>query len=116
VTTRSAISFWMAVCALFYSAGFVASAAWPPLARYRDVMAPMALSLACFANFPRNRTLHCGLTGPWFLLVAIVVLLIDMGYRVIDSAAVWAITASGVTVAFLIEFYFGPRPARGQDV
>jgi hypothetical protein len=47
------------------------------LQHYCDTVLFMALAAARFVNFGRNRTRHCGLTWPLFLIVAVAALLIE---------------------------------------
>ena len=59
--------------------GSLMRSTWPVFEPYADTMLLVALGAACFINFGRNRTLHCGLTGPLFLVAAIVAGLIGAG-------------------------------------
>jgi hypothetical protein len=63
-----------------------------------------ALGAACFANFSRNRTLHCGITGPLFLIGALAAALLEAGAWTLDLGAVWGIILVGVGVALAIEW------------
>ena len=110
-TTPAAAGFWAVMFLLFYAAGLLFASFWPGLQRYRDTMILVALGAACFVNFGRNRTLHCGLTGPLFALAAIVAVTIEAGLWNIDEAILWAVVLSGVALAFLIEWRIvGRRP------
>jgi hypothetical protein len=103
-TTRGAVSFWAAMFLLFYGAGLLLGRIWPEVERYGDTTILIALAAACFANFARNRTLHCGLTGPLFLLAAIVAMFVEAGFWNVQETILWALVLGGVTVAFLIEW------------
>lgn len=67
-TTPSAMFFWSAMFVLFYGAGLLLGTVWPGLRQYGDTLILTALAAACLVNFGRNRTLHCGLTGPLFVV------------------------------------------------
>ncbi len=109
-TTPSAMGFWAAMFGLFYGASLLLGAIWPGLRQYGDTVMLTALAAACFMNFGRHRTLHCGLTGPLFLVAAIVALLTEAGLWNVDHAMLWGVVAAGVAVAFLIEWRtFGRR-------
>ena len=103
-TTPSAMWFWGAMFVLFYGAGLLLGTAWPTFQRYGDTLILAALAAACFVNFGRNRTLHCGLTGPLFLVAAIVAALVEGGVWMFELSAVWGIVLLGVAIAFLIEW------------
>jgi undecaprenyl pyrophosphate phosphatase UppP len=83
---------------------------WPPVGRYGDATMLTALTIACFVNFARNRTLHCALTGPLFLGAAIVALLTESGLWHVDQSVLWSVVLAGVIVAFVVEW----RAARGE--
>jgi hypothetical protein len=63
-----------------------------------------------FVNYGRNRTLHCGLTGPLFLIAAVVALLIEAGVWRVDQDVLWGVVLIGVALAFLIEWRTVGRP------
>ncbi len=109
-TTPFAIAFWTAAFALFYGAGLLLSIVWPGLRQYGDTVILAALAAACFVNFGRNRTLHCGLTGPLFAMAAIVALLMEAGIWNVDQVVLWGVVLVGVALAFVIEW----RTVRGQ--
>ena len=71
---------------------------------YGDTLLLAALGLACFINFGRNRALHCGLTGPLFLIAAVVAVLMEAGVLSINENALWGLVLVGVALAFLVEW------------
>jgi hypothetical protein len=78
-TSPAAMWFWAAAFAVLYGMGLLMRSTWPVFEPYADTLLLAALGAACFINFGRNRTLHCGLTGPLFLVAAIVAALIEAG-------------------------------------
>ena len=66
-TTPAAMSLWAAMFVLIYGAGLLLRSAWPAVQPFGDTVILVALGAACAINFGRNRTLHCGLTGPLFV-------------------------------------------------
>jgi hypothetical protein len=103
-TTPSAIWFWGASFVVFFGISLLLGRIWPHLQQYGDTTILVALAAACFVNFGRNRTLHCGLTGPLFLVGAVVALLIEAGIWTVDPDVLWGIVLTGVALAFLIEW------------
>lgn len=103
-TTPSAMCFWAATFVLLYGAGLLLASAWPVLGRYGDTLILVALGAACFINFSRNRTLHCSITGPIFVLGAAAAALIEAGIWDANLSVVWGIVLVGVGVAFVIEW------------
>ena len=103
-TTPSAIWFWAMMFAAFYVASWLLGAVWPELRDYGDTLILASLAAACFINFSRNRTLHCGLTGPLFLGGAVVAMLMEGEVWNVDQSVLWGVVMVGVAVAFLIEW------------
>jgi asparagine N-glycosylation enzyme membrane subunit Stt3 len=109
-TTPSAVCFWAVMFGFFYGAGLLLATVWPAVQHYRDTVLLTALAAACVANFRRNRTLHCRLTGPLFLLGAIAALVTEAGFWRVDRSALWCVVLIGVGLAFLIEWRTVGRP------
>ena len=103
-TSPAAMWFWAAAFAVLYGIGLVMRSAWPVFEPYADTLLLAALGAACFINFGRNRTLHCGLTGPLFLVAAIVAVLIEAGIWDVGEEALWGVVLVGVALAFLVEW------------
>jgi hypothetical protein len=103
-TTPSTMWFWTAMFVLFYGAGLLLGAVWPTVRHHQDVVILMALAAACFVNFYRNRTVHCGLTAPLFLAGAIAAFLADARIWRVNQSALWGVVLFGVGLAFLIEW------------
>ena len=101
--------FWCASFAAFFGVSLLLRRVWPELQPYGDTMLLGALGAACFVNYGRIRTLHCGLTGPLFLIAAVVALLIEAGIWGVDHDVLWGGVLIGVALAFLIEWRTVPR-------
>ena len=103
-TTPAAMCFWAAAFVLVYGAGLLLSSLWPPLSPFGDTLILAALGIACVINFSRNRTLHCGIIGPIFLVGAVAAALIESGRWAADLSAVWGVVLVGVGIAFVLEW------------
>ena len=103
-TSPGAMGFWAAAFVGLYGLGLFARSTWAVFEPYADTLLLAALGLACFINFGRNRTLHCGLTGPLFLVAAVVAFFMEAGVWDINEDALWGLVLVGVTLAFLIEW------------
>jgi hypothetical protein len=96
--------FWGAVFVLAYGATIAIRSTWAVAEAYGDTLLLGALGAACVINFARNRTLHCGMTGPLFLVGAVVAALIESDRWNLDLDVLWASVLAGVIVAFLLEW------------
>jgi hypothetical protein len=99
------LCFWGCAFAIFYVAG-LATIYGLHAERYGLTVLFAALGLACVTNLIRNRTFHCVITGPFFLLIALVFALSARGVWRVHTAALWAMVAIVVCVAFLLERKF----------
>jgi hypothetical protein len=103
-TTPAAMCFWAAIFVLIYGAGLLLTSVWPQARPFEDTLILVALAAACVVNFWRNRTLHCGITGPLFLVGAVAAALIEAGAWRFDLAIVWGVVLLGVGIAFIVEW------------
>ena len=69
----------------------------------------LAAGIGCVANWFRNRTFHCGVTAPLFLITGIVFLFSDMQIFYINPLFVWLIVFVGIAVAFWLEWKYARR-------
>ena len=69
------------------------------------------MAIGCLANWLRNRTFHCVITGPLFLIGGLLFLL--PGVRMIhpNTRWVWPFIVVGVAIAFLLEWLYAQRSA-----
>ena len=79
---------------------------WLPLHAWSAATILFAMAVGCGANWLRNRTLHCAITGPLFLIAAVVFLLSDVSMARVNSLLVWPFVLIGVGIAFLLEWRY----------
>src|SRR5260370_10526867 len=79
---------------------------WRPLHGSSAATILFAMAIGCAANWFRNRTLHCAITGPLFLVAAVVFLLSDVTTTHVNSFLVWPFVLIGVGIAFLLEWRY----------
>lgn len=101
-SSRQSLCFWGCAFAVFYAAGLAAIYGLHA-ERYGLVALFLALGLACVANLIRNRTFHCAITGPFFLVVALAFALSAAGVWKFPTGPLWAVVAVVVCAAFLLE-------------
>ena len=103
-TTPAAMCYWAAAFILLSGAGLLLTAVWPALEAYGHTVLLVTLGAACLLNFRQNRTLHCSITGPLFLLGALAAAPIEAGIWTVDLSVLWGIVLVGVGLAFTIEW------------
>ena len=99
------LCFWGCAFVAFYAAALLAIY-WLHLENYQLSALFAALGLACVANAVRNRTFHCVITGPFFLLVALAFALNMAGVWKIPASGLWATVVIVVCAALLLERRF----------
>ena len=62
------------------------------------------MSVGCFANWIRNRTYHCFIDGPLFLVAGGLFLLRGIGLAHFPSWAIWIPLFAGVSLSFWLEW------------
>jgi hypothetical protein len=62
------------------------------------------MSAGCFANWIRNRTYHCFVDGPLFLVAGALFLVRGFGVVRFPSSAVWLPLFAGVSISFWLEW------------
>ena len=113
-TTPVAMGFWGVAFLLVYGAGLLAGSFWPAVGHYGDTVILASLGVACFANFARHRTLHCGLSGPVFVLGALGAAAVEAGVLDLDLRLVCGIVLAAVAGALFIEWRTAGRYRRAD--
>ena len=110
-TTPSALCLWGATALLIYGAGLLLSVVWPAIRAFPSTLILLAMGGACVLNYARNRTFHCVITAPVFLLAALVMALSEAGIWHVADRVFWGLVLIAVAIAFLIEWRtVGGRP------
>lgn len=100
--TPQAACTWIAAFLILYGLGLI-GLHLRHLDRYQGAVFFAAMGLACFFNFARNRTFHCFITGPFFVLVALALALQTYGVWKLSNAVLWPVVLIVVGIAFLLE-------------
>ncbi len=82
---------------------------WRPFRASSAATILLAAAVGCVANWFRNRTLHCGITAPIFLVGGVAFLLSDMRMVQINSSVVWPFIFTAIGIAFLLEWRYVRR-------
>ena len=102
-SSPAAMSYWFAASLLAWSLLSFVGAYWLPLRAFSAHTILLAMSIGCIANWCKNRTLHCSLTGPVFLIAGILFLLGNLKVMNVSSDVIWGLVAIGAGTAFALE-------------
>jgi len=98
--------YWFAASLIAWGVLSLVGIYWHPLHALSAATILFAMAIGCVANWLRNRTFHCGITGPLFLIAAVVFLLSDASMVHLNSLVVWPFVLIGVGIAFLLEWRY----------
>jgi hypothetical protein len=101
--------FYLVVFAILFGAGLLLVMLWEGGEKYINALLFTSLGVACVVNVARNRTLHCLITGPFFLLLAVALALRAAGIWHLPIPDLWPLVLIVVSAAFLIEWRFAAR-------
>ena len=105
-TSPAAMCYWFTVSLVAWGALSLIGIYWRPLHALSPAATLFAMAIGCAANWLRNRTLHCVITGPLFLIAALVFLVSDLTGTHANSLLVWPFVVIGVGIAFLLEWRY----------
>lgn len=108
-SSPSAMCYWCLASLVAWGGLSLIGIYWYPLHALSAATICFAVAIGCAANWGRNRTLHCAITAPVFLIAGMVFLLSDMGVLAINQLFVWSIVAIVTGLAFLLEWRFAAR-------
>ena len=108
-SSPAAICYWFVASLVAWGVLSLIGIFWPPLHAPSPSACLFAMAIGCFANWTKNRSYHCAITGPLFLVAGIVFLL--TGERMIHLSEnwVWTFVVIGTGVAFLLEWLYAKR-------
>jgi hypothetical protein len=110
-TSPAALCYWFTVSLIAWGALSLVGIYWHPLRASSAAGCLVAMAIGCFANWLRNRSYHCIVTGPLFLLAGVALLLSDERLIHLDAQSVWSLVLVGVVIAFLLEWRYAKRAA-----
>jgi hypothetical protein len=101
--------YWFAASLIAWGVLSAAGTHWHPLHWYSASTVLFSLGIGCAANWLRNRSFHCAITGPLFLMAAIVSLLGDLRIVPANPRLVWSLLFLGTATAILLEWRYATR-------
>jgi hypothetical protein len=104
--------YWLIVSVVAWGFLSLIGVYWHPLRPSSAATILLAMAIGCVVNWLQDRVLHCGITGPIFLIAGVMFLLADMQLIHLNSNLVWTLTLVGVAIAFLLESRYTSRSKR----
>jgi hypothetical protein len=108
-SSPATICYWFVASLIAWGLLSLLGIYWWPFRALSATTSYLAMAAGCFANWFRNRTLHCGVTAPLFLLAGLVSLLSETDVVYVDSRLVWPFVVMGGGLAFLLEWRYAGR-------
>lgn len=109
-SSPAAICYWFAASLIAWGVLSLIGIYWHPLHASSASTILIAMALGCAANWFRNRTFHCAISGPILLIAGFVFLLSDVVTFRVSTFWVWLFVLTGVGVSFLLEWRYAKRP------
>jgi hypothetical protein len=103
--------YWFAVSLIAWGGLAFIGIYWAPLRATSPATIFLAMAIGCVANFLRNRTLHCVITAPVFLIIGLLLLLSDAGVIHLSREWLWPAVLLGVGIAYFLEWRYAQRSA-----
>jgi hypothetical protein len=110
-SSPATMCYWCATSLIAWGVLSLIGLCWRPLHSSFAATILFAIAIGCVANWLRNRTLHCAITGPLFLVAAVVFLMSDVSLVHVNDRLVWPFVLLGVGIAFLLEWRYAQRSA-----
>ena len=108
-SSPAAICYWFIVSLLAWGVLSLVGIYWRILHASPWATCLFAMAIGCYANWRKNRTLHCSITGPLFLIGGVVLLLSGVGLIHVNTRWVWLSVLVGVGIAFVLEWRYARR-------
>jgi hypothetical protein len=110
-SSPAAICYWFIISLVAWAVLSLIGIYWRPLHESSAATCLFAMALGCLANWIRNRSFHCAITGPLFLIGGVIFLLSGGRMIHVNTRWVWPFVLIGTGIAFLLEWRYGKRPA-----
>lgn len=106
-SSPASICYWLIVSVAAWAVLAIIGRFWHPLHGSSAATCLLAMAVGCFANALKNRTYHCMLTGPLFLIAGI--LLLSSNLTHVKPILIWSGVIVGTGIAFLLEWRYARK-------
>ena len=87
-SSPAAMCYWFVVSLIAWGVLSLIGIYWRPLHASSAAACLFAMAIGCIANWYKNRSFHCGLTGPLFLIAGVAFLIARVGVTHINTVLV----------------------------
>jgi len=101
--------YWLAASLIAWGVLGAVGNYWHPLHWYSASTILFAMGAGCVANWRKNHSFHCAVTGPLFLVAASLFLLAEVNMMRVNYSLVWTFVLLGTAIAFLPEWGYAKR-------
>jgi len=108
-SSPEAICYWFGASLIAWGILSFAELYWHPLRWYAASTALLAMGIGCVANWSRNRSFHCAITAPLFLIAGVLFALGDLGLLRVNASFVWLLVLFGTITSFALEWRYTRR-------
>jgi len=110
-SSPASLCYWLVASLVAWGVLSLIGIYWLPFHAPSPSACLFAMAIGCFANWSRNRSFHCAITGPLFLIGGVVFLLSGERLLHVNTNWVWTFVLIGTGIAFLLEWRYGKRVA-----
>ncbi len=103
------MGYWFIVSLIAWGVLSVLGIYWRPFHFPSATGCLFAMAIGCLANWLKNRSFHCAITGPLFLAAGVAFLLAGVGVIHVNTVLVWRFILIGTATAFLLELRYAKR-------
>lgn len=103
-SSPASMCYWFVVSMVAWGFLVLVGMHWRLLRAFSAQTILFAMAIGCIANWTKNRTLHCGITAPLFLIAAGLLLLSDAHVVHVRPDLILPLVIAGTGIAFLIEW------------
>ena len=108
-TSPAAMCYWFIVSLISWGGLSLIGIYWRPLHAPSAAACLFAMTIGCLANWLKNRSFHCAITGPLFLIAGVAFLLASVSLIHLNTLLAWRFVLIGIGIAFLLEWRYAKR-------
>jgi hypothetical protein len=110
-SSPAAICYWFVSSLIAWGVLSLIGIYWRPLHASSAAACLFAVGIGCIANWFKNRSFHCAITAPLFLIASVAFLLAELRVIHLSTLLFWPFLLIGVAIAFLLEWRYAKRSA-----